>query len=122
MLSIPEEAGCSRGKITAVRDLAGRCLDGTVPAPTRLDRIEDEAIVEQLVAVRGIERWTVEMLLIFNFGWTDVLPVTDLLIRRGDMQATGTKDMPAPGQVLHRGERWRPCRSMSSYLWRASEL
>ena len=116
-------AGLSRGKVLAARDLAIRCIDGTVPSKPRLKQMRDEDIIERLVQVRGIGRWTVEMLLIFNLGRPDVLPVDDLGVRRGFMHTFGGKGLPDAKQMLNRGQRWRPYRSVASwYLWRASEL
>ncbi len=116
-------AGLSRGKVLAVRDLARRCLDGTVPSRGRLEQMDDEEIIEHLVQVRGIGRWTVEMLLIFNLGRADVLPVDDLGVRRGFMHTFGGGSLPDAKKMLRRGRRWRPYRSVASwYLWRASEL
>lgn len=116
-------AGLSRGKVLAVRDLAERCMDGTVPPRVRLKRMNDEDIIERLLLVRGIGRWTAEMLLIFNLGRPDVLPVDDLGIRRGFMHVFGGKALPDAKVMQRRAHRWRPYRSVASwYLWRASEL
>ncbi len=83
----------------------------------------DEAIVEQLAAVRGIGRWTAEMLLIFQLGRPDVLPATDYGIRKGFARAFDTPELPSPASLELHGERWRPYRTMASwYLWRALEL
>ncbi len=127
LLALSDEAlraaGLSRGKVLAVRDLAERCLDGTVPRRSRLEQMDDEDIIEQLVRVRGIGRWTVEMLLIFNLQRPDVLPLDDLGVRRGFMHTFGGKSLPDAEKMLRRGRRWRPYRSVASwYLWRASEL
>jgi 3-methyladenine DNA glycosylase/8-oxoguanine DNA glycosylase len=85
--------------------------------------MDDEAIVERLTEVRGIGRWTVEMLLVFGLGRPDVLPVGDYGVRKGFARAFGSKEVPAPRDVEARGERWRPWRSVASwYLWRATEL
>lgn len=116
-------AGLSRGKVLALRDLATKCLEGTVPTRTRLKSMDDEEIIQHLVQVRGIGRWTVEMLLIFNLGRADVLPLGDLGVRRGFMHTFGGKSLPDAKRMLRRGQRWRPYRSVASwYLWRASEL
>ena len=115
-------AGLSRAKATAIRDLAARTLDGTVPTLTHLRRLDDEAIVERLTQVRGIGRWTAEMLLLFRLGRPDVLPATDYGVRKGFHRAFRTRGLPTPAQVLRRGERWRPYRSVASwYLWRAAD-
>ncbi len=113
-------AGLSRSKIAAMKDLALKTMDGTVPTLAQLRRLEDEAIVERLTAVRGIGRWTAEMLLIFHLGRPDVLPASDYGVRKGFQRAFRTRALPTPAQVLRRGERWRPYRTVASwYLWRA---
>ena len=85
--------------------------------------MEDEAIIERLTEIRGVGRWTVEMLLIFTLDRPDVLPVTDLGVRRGFMVCRRTDALPEPADLLAQGEIWRPYRSVASwYLWRASEL
>ena len=116
-------AGLSRSKVLAVRDLADRVATRRLPSRRALDAMEDEAIIERLTEIRGIGRWTVEMLLIFTLDRPDVLPVTDLGVRRGFMVCRGTSDLPEPADLLECGEIWRPYRSVASwYLWRASEL
>lgn len=116
-------AGLSRAKVAAVRDLAARALDGTVPELRRARRLSDQELIERLTAVRGVGQWTVEMLLIFGLGRPDILPVDDLGIRKGFARMTRRKQLPDKQVVLRRGERWRPYRSLASwYLWRATEL
>jgi DNA-3-methyladenine glycosylase II len=117
------KAGLSRAKTAALKDLAAKTLDGTVPTLARLRRMPDEEIVERLTSIRGIGRWTVEMLLIFRLGRPDVLPSTDYGVRKGFARAFGNGALPTPKEVAERGERWRPYRTMASwYLWRAVEL
>ena len=107
----------------ALRDLAAKTLDGTVPAIRVLHALDDDAIVERLVQVRGIGRWTVEMLLIFRLGRPDVLPVDDYGVRKGFQLAYGKRAMPSPKELLRIGEKWRPFRTVASwYLWRAVDL
>ena len=116
-------AGLSTAKTAALRDLAARALDGTVPTLSRVRRMHDEEIIERLTAVRGVGRWTVEMLLIFKLGRPDVLPVSDLGVRKGFALTFGSRKLPAPAIMHRRGKRWRPYRSVASwYLWRALEL
>lgn len=116
-------AGLSGAKLAALKDLAAKTLDGTVPGLTRLRRMEDEEIVERLIKVRGIGRWTVEMLLIFRLGRADVLPVGDFAVRKGFSLLYGMKELPKPKELVHYGERWRPFRTVASwYLWRVHEL
>lgn len=114
------EAGFSRAKVLALRDLAAKTLDGTVPTGRVIKTLDDDAIVERLVEVRGIGRWTVEMLLIFQLGRPDVLPVDDFGVRNGFRLAYRRRTMPTPKEVLRYGERWKPYRTAAAwYLWRA---
>ncbi|GAC1605559.1 MAG: DNA-3-methyladenine glycosylase [Myxococcales bacterium] len=127
LLATPDEklraAGLSRGKAAALKDLAQKTLDGLVPGLPELAAMEEEAIVERLTAVRGIGRWTVEMLLMFRLGRPDVLPATDYGVRKGFARAFGLAELPSPGQLLAHGEKWRPWRTVASwYLWRVTEL
>jgi DNA-3-methyladenine glycosylase II len=114
------KAGFSRPKIMALRDLASKTLDGVVPTSRAMKQWDDEAIVERLIEIRGIGRWTVEMLLIFQLGRPDVLPVDDFGLRNGFRIAYRRSSMPTPRQVFQYGERWRPFRTTAAwYLWRA---
>jgi DNA-3-methyladenine glycosylase II len=117
------EAGLSAAKTAALKDLAAKTLDGTVPSLARVRRMADEEILERLTAVRGIGRWTVEMFLIFKLGRPDVLPVADLGVRKGFAITFRTRKLPEPATMTRRAQRWRPYRSVASwYLWRALEL
>lgn len=127
LLEISEEklrsAGLSRNKAVSLKDLAAKTLDGTVPPLARLKKMSDEEIVSHLVAVRGIGRWTVEMLLIFRLGRPDVLPVSDLGVRKGFQLTYRRRDLPDAAKLHRHAERWRPFRSVASwYLWRAVDL
>ena len=127
ILAIPVErlraAGLSAAKTAALRDLAEKTLDGTVPPMARVRRMSDEEIIEHLIQVRGVGRWTVEMLLMFGLGRPDVLPVGDLGVRKGYALTFRTRGLPEPAAMTRRAERWRPYRSVASwYLWRALEL
>ena len=116
-------AGLSTAKTAALRDLAARTLDGTVPSLAAARRMSDDDRVERLVQVRGVGRWTVEMLLMFRLGRPDVLPVTDLGIRKGFALTFGVRRLPAAVTITRRAQRWRPYRSVACwYLWRALEL
>ncbi|HEY0003159.1 MAG TPA: hypothetical protein VGB17_00010, partial [Pyrinomonadaceae bacterium] len=99
-------AGLSRAKLVALKDLAAKTLDGTVPKLARLPRMEDEEIIERLTEVRGVGRWTVEMLLIFSLGRPDVLPSGDYVVRKGYALAYGLKESPQPKELLRLGEHW----------------
>jgi 3-methyladenine DNA glycosylase/8-oxoguanine DNA glycosylase len=115
-------AGLSRNKVAAVRDLAARTLDGTVPARDELVELDDESVIARITEVRGIGRWTVEMLLIFSLGRPDVLPVGDLGVRRGCQRLLELPDAPTPKQLAALAEPWRPYRSVASwYLWRLAD-
>ena len=127
LLAMDEEklrgAGLSRNKLLAVRDLASKTIEGLVPDHERITAMPDEAIVEHLTAIRGIGRWTVEMMLMFRLGRADVLPIDDYGVRRGFQLAFGLDEMPAKRVLKEHGARWAPHRTVASwYLWRASEL
>lgn len=111
--------GVSGNKLLALRDLAARDLRGEMPGTRELALLTDEAIVERLTAVRGIGRWTVEMLLMFNLGRPDVLPVDDLGVRKGAQILDKLDELPKPKVLQARGERWGPYRTLAGlYLWR----
>ena len=113
-------AGLSRSKTASLKDLAARTLDGTVPGHAALTHMSDEEIIERLTKVRGVGRWTVEMLLIFSLGRLDVWPVDDLGVRKGYARTFRKKSVPTPRQLQAIGEKWRPYRSVAAwYFWRA---
>jgi len=115
--------GLSGAKTAALKDLAEKVLDGTVPSAARVRKLENEAIIESLTQVRGIGRWSVEMLLMFQLGRPDVLPVGDYGVRKGFMRTYGLEALPAPKALEAHAEDWRPFRTVASwYLWRALEL
>jgi 3-methyladenine DNA glycosylase/8-oxoguanine DNA glycosylase len=116
-------AGLSEAKARAIKDLAAHAARGAIPSIEELRRTAPEEIIERLTVVRGIGRWTVEMLLLFRIGHPDVLPAHDLGIRKGLARIQRRRELPEPEAVMRRGERWRPYRSVASwYLWRATEL
>ncbi len=124
IIATPDEtfrsAGLSRSKTIALKDLAAKTLDGTVPTRAALERMSDEEIITRLTTVRGIGRWTVEMFLLFDLGRLDVWPVNDYGVQKGYAKAFGKKKLPKPKELLAIGERWRPYRSMAAwYFWRA---
>ena len=126
ILATPDErlrsAGLSRGKVLALKDLAAKTLDGTVPTLAALKKMDDDEIISRLVEVRGIGPWTVEML-IFRLGRPDIMPTSDFGVRKGFMLTYGTPELPTPKQILAHAECWRPYRSVASwYLWRAVDL
>ncbi|HMD62979.1 MAG TPA: DNA-3-methyladenine glycosylase [Stellaceae bacterium] len=115
-------AGLSRSKLLSLRDLAGKAVSGEIPPLAEIRRMDDQAIIERLTEVRGIGRWTVEMLLIFRLGRPDVLPADDYGIRKGFALACGQAELPARKEVETYGIRWKPYRTVASwYLWRLVE-
>jgi len=127
ILATPEAAlrgvGLSRNKLLAIRDLAQKVRSGVVPPVAALRRMSNEDIIERLTAVRGIGRWTAEMLLIFRLGRPDILPVDDYGVRKGCAVVLRKKELPSPAELARYGERWKPYRTVASwYLWRAADL
>lgn len=115
-------AGLSHNKLLAIRDLASKSVDGTVPGLAELHIMSDTDIITRLTAVRGVGRWTAEMLLIFTLGRPDVLPLDDLGIRRGFQQVYEMRSLPAARTLERAGRLWAPYRSAASlYLWRAAD-
>ena len=124
ILATPDDnfraAGLSRAKTAAIKDLAAKTVDGTVPSGRALLRMSDDEIVERLTKVRGIGRWTVEMLLLFDLGRPDVWPVDDYGVRKGFAKTFGRRKLPTPKQLMKIGKKWRPYRSAAAwYFWRA---
>jgi len=116
-------AGLSQAKMLAIRDLAAKALDGTVPTVREAHKMSDDALIEHLTAVRGIGRWTVEMLLIFRLGRPDVLAVDDYGVRKGFAKMHRMDELPKPKELLAYGERWRPHRSVACwYMWRSLDI
>ena len=114
--------GVSGNKLLALRDLARREEAGEIPSLRRMTGMDDDAIVAALVPVRGIGRWTVEMMLMFRLGRPDVLPIDDLGIRKGAQVVDKAGAMLAPKALAERGECWGPYRSYASfYLWRIAD-
>jgi DNA-3-methyladenine glycosylase II len=115
-------AGLSRPKAAYILDLAARCEAGLLPSVEDCRRLTDDEIIARLTEIKGIGRWTVEMLLIFNLGRPDVLPVGDLGIRRGYQIAYRKRKMPEPEHLADFGSRWAPHRTTAArYLWRAAD-
>ncbi len=127
VVDAPEEllrsGGLSRNKMLAVKDLAAKVLDGTVPDMATLRTMPEEEIIERLTQVRGIGRWTVEMLLIFDIGRLDVWPVDDYGVRQGFTRLYRKRELVKPKVLMKLGEKWRPYRSVAAwYMWRAVEM
>jgi 3-methyladenine DNA glycosylase/8-oxoguanine DNA glycosylase len=115
-------AGLSRSKLLSLRDLAGKTVSGEIPTLAEIHSMADEVIIERLTTVRGIGRWTVEMLLIFRLGRPDVLPADDYGIRKGFARAYAQGEVAARKDVEAYGVRWKPYRTVASwYLWRLAE-
>jgi len=113
--------GFSFAKIAAIRDLVAKTLDGTIPSSRQIEKLGDEEIIARLTAARGVGRWTVEMLLIFQLGRRDVLPVDDFGVRNGFRLAYKKREMPKPKDLLKFGQRWRPHGTAAAwYLWQAA--
>src|SRR5205823_7882529 len=124
VLETPDEklrgAGLSRSKVAAIKDLAAKTIDGTVPSARVLAKMSDEEIITRLTTVRGIGRWTVEMLLLFDLGRPDVWPVHDYGVQKGFAKTFGRRKLPKPKQLIKLGEKFRPHRSVAAwYFWRA---
>ena len=117
-------AGFSRAKVKSVKDIAAKTLTGVVPRTCRaMMRMSDDEIVERLTSVRGVGKWTVEMMLIFTLGRPDVWPVDDYGVRKGLAMLYKLKELPTKTEMVEFGERWRPHRSAAAwYLWRACDL
>jgi DNA-3-methyladenine glycosylase II len=113
-------AGLSGSKVAALKDLAAKTIDGTVPTARALAKMSDEEIITRLITVRGIGRWTVEMLLLFDLGRPDVWPIHDYGVQKGFAKTFGKRKLPKPKQLLKDGEKFRPHRSVAAwYFWRA---
>jgi DNA-3-methyladenine glycosylase II len=114
--------GFSAGKIAAIRDICAKTIDGTVPGRRNCHRLSDEELIERLTAIRGVGRWTVEMLLIFTLGRPDVLPVDDFGVREGYRVLHQLEAQPKPRMLAEIGQAWAPYRSIATwYLYRAVE-
>ena len=124
VLATPDEAlracGLSGSKTAALKDLAAKRIDGTVPSGPVLARLSDQEIIARLTAVRGIGRWTVEMLLLFELARLDVWPATDFGVQKGYAKVFRKRKLPTPKELERIGEKWRPYRSVAAwYFWRA---
>jgi DNA-3-methyladenine glycosylase II len=115
--------GLSANKALAIRDIAEKAALGIVPTRAAARRLSDDALVERLVPLRGVGRWTVEMMLIFTLGRPDVLPVDDFGVREGYRLAAGLDEQPKPRALAEVGEAWAPYRTTAAwYFWRAADL
>jgi len=126
ILAAPDEGlrgcGLSRAKVLAVKDLARRVAEGELPTLDEAHGLKDAELVERLVKVRGIGRWSAEMFLMFRLGRPDVLPLDDYSLRKAYAKAFRKRALPSPQALEKAGEKWRPYRTVASwYLWRALE-
>ena len=126
ILKTPDEAlrgcGLSRAKVLAVQDLARKVHGKELPTLDEAQALDDAALIERLVAVRGIGRWSAEMFLMFRLGRPDVLPLDDYSLRKAYAKAFGKRALPSPQALEKHGEKWRPYRTVASwYLWRTLE-
>lgn len=114
--------GLSANKAASVRDIAARTMDGTVPGAAEAAGLDDAALIERLATIRGVGRWTVEMMLMLSLGRPDVLPVDDFGVRDGWRVIQRLPALPRPRDLATIGQAWSPFRSAAAwYLWRASE-
>ncbi len=117
------EAGLSGAKVLALRDLAARCASGELPTLRASARLSDEELVTRLTRVRGIGKWSVEMILMFRLGRPDVWPIDDLGVQEGARRTFGLAKRPTPKELVVLGAPLAPYRSLAAwYLWRATEL
>ncbi len=115
--------GLSRPKSAYILGIAEQAMSGKIPTLVECRRMPDEEIITSLTAIKGIGQWTAEMLLIFNLGRPDVLPVVDLGVRRGFQIAHGKRKLPEPRMLARHGKRWAPYRTTAAlYLWRAADF
>jgi len=115
-------SGVSGNKTLALRDLASREARGEIPSLRQMNNMPHEEIIAALIPIRGIGRWTVEMMLMFRLGRPDILPIDDLGVRKGAQIVDKLEETPAPKQLLERGEKWGPYRTYASlYLWRIAD-
>jgi DNA-3-methyladenine glycosylase II len=115
--------GLSAAKLRAMRDIAEKSAAGFIPSRAAAARMENEALIERLTALRGVGRWTVEMLLMFSLGRPDVLPIDDFGVREGYRKLKKLEVQPKPKALAEIGKAWAPYRSTAAwYLWRASEI
>lgn len=114
--------GLSRAKVLAIKDLAQRVAGGELPTMEQAQTLGDAELIERLVTVRGIGRWSAEMFLMFRLGRPDVLPLDDYSLRKAYAKAFRKRTLPSPQALEKAGEKWRPYRTVASwYLWRALE-
>jgi methylated-DNA-[protein]-cysteine S-methyltransferase len=116
-------AGLSENKALSLRDLAKHALDGILPSRAEMEALSDEEVIERLVHIRGIGRWSVQMLLMFYLGRPNVLPVADLGVQKGFALTYGMRSLPSAKAMERTARAWAPFASVASwYMWRAVEV
>jgi len=116
-------AGLSRAKVIYVKSIADMALNGSIPSLKECDKLSDAELKDRLTKIKGVGHWTVEMLLIFNLGRPDVLPIHDLGVRKGFQLAYKKRKLPTPEQLERFGRKWKPYRTMATlYLWGAADF
>ena len=111
-------AGISQAKLKSLRDLARRTSNGDIPSLAAARSMSDREIIERLIAVHGIGRWSAEMFLMFTLGRPDVLPLSDYSLRKAYAETFRKRALPSPSALEKHGEKWRPYRTVASwYLW-----
>ena len=119
--AILRSVGFSGSKVAAIRAIAAAAIEGVIPERTAAEVMDGEELIRRLTPIRGVGRWTVEMLLIFDLGRLDVYPIDDFGVRNGVRAAYRLSAMPAKREMIELGERWQPFRSIASwYLWRVA--
>jgi len=116
-------SGLSKSKTVYIKEVAEMALNGLIPSLKECDKLSDEEIKDRLTKIKGVGSWTVEMLLIFNFGRLDVLPIHDLGVRKGFQLAYKKRKLPTPEQLERFGRKWKPYRTIATlYLWGAADF
>lgn len=116
-----KDCGLSRAKASTLVSTANKIANGSIPSQEDMEMMSDTAIVDALTQVKGIGRWTAEMILIFKLGRPDVMPATDLGIQKGYARIFGLKTKPLPRTIIERSRLWQPHRStVALYCWQAA--
>jgi len=119
-LEAMKSTGLSKFKAAYIKEVAEMALTGAIPSLQACDELTDDEIKDRLLKIKGIGPWTVEMLLIFNLGRLDVLPISDLGVRKGFQMVYKKRQLPTPVQLERFGKKWKPYRTMATlYLWAA---
>lgn len=116
-------AGLSKSKTIYIKEVAEMALNGSIPSLKECNKLSDAEIKDLLIKIKGVGPWTVEMLLIFNLGRPDILPIHDLGVRKGFQLAYKKRKLPTPEQLEKHGKKWTPYRTMATlYLWGAADF